>query len=359
MAYLSKYVSQINANYNAAIGYYKQRRAIFTRIYNTNYQRSFEAANIEFFDDFRIAFEEFSKNVIDQFANVASITDDLSLPNLEVNSQVIDTGLSVSDFQGANGMVLDKASIKRKLGFTYEKVLNEFFKNQALNPTNKAINQFVNIHTGDIIQKGFTFGHGGGAQIRADFAFSTTGAVSKNMEISTKLDQLLSTPSIVNSSEAISNIMSSHGYLSEKDFVGGFSVKNYNNNIAYTHSTPLMKEVNSAIASLGSHVSMEEATDNMLYVLSKHVISITSPTVLGLYKANSFAWMDEILDSNRYFFHLREYKGAGKRKRQVVVRNSAIYLQALGKNTFKYSIWQKGKGKDKFNVTIKTTSKLF
>ena len=54
------------------------------------------------------------------------------------------------------GVPLDKASIQRKLGFAYEKVLNNYFK-QNVGNVSSALNNFVNMHTGQILQKGLTF----------------------------------------------------------------------------------------------------------------------------------------------------------------------------------------------------------
>ena len=54
------------------------------------------------------------------------------------------------------GVPLDKASIQRKLGFVYEKVLNNYFK-QNVGNASSALNNFVNMHTGQILQKGLTF----------------------------------------------------------------------------------------------------------------------------------------------------------------------------------------------------------
>ena len=176
------------------------------------------------------------------------------------------------------------------------------------------------------------------------------------MELSTELD--LELQNHIANSDMINSIMSSSGYLDENSFVGGFSVKNYDHNIAYTHSSPLMQEVNKNIAELGSGVSIEEATDMMLYTLSKHIIAITSPTVIGLYKAHSFEWMHDILKSNRYVFHLREYKGNRGKQRQVQVGNSAIYLMQSSKNMFKYSVWKSKKGKYAV-AQVKSTSRFY
>ena len=356
MDYKLKYSAQIDQAYNAAANYYYQRRRIFEKLYRQNYKIAFETANEVFFTIYRKEFDEFSNKILQLFSSTSNISlNTIKLPELKFKDQVINTGLTVSDFL-KNGIPLDKASIQRKLGFTYEKVLDNYFK-QNVGPVSFALNDFVNIHTGEILQKGLTFKNT--AQIRADFAFSnlnTSNKVSNNMELSTELDLRLQ--NYINDADMINNIMSESGYLNENHFVGGFSVKNYDNNIAYTHSSPLMEEVNKNIAELGYNVSIEEATDMMLYTLSKHIIAITSPTVIGLYKAHSFEWMHDILKSNRYVFHLREYKGNRGKQRQVQVGNSAIYLMQSSKNMFKYSVWKSKKGKYAV-AQVKSTSRFY
>lgn len=354
MIAVSKYKAQIDANYNAAAQYYTARKKIFLSLYAQQYETNFNEANQMFFDFFRKEFDKFSQKVVERCEARDTSDAAIVIPKLQFNDTTIDTGITNEKLKG-----LKIAEVRRQLGFAYEQALQQYY-DRIVEKTSNGVDEFISMHTGDIVQNGFTFTHG--ASIRADFGFGTMSRaeVPKNLELSSTLAYELAKENIASNPGAITDLLTSAGYLDSTAFFGGFSVKNYSDNIAYTHSKPLMNTVNQELLKLGPQASVDEGLETIIYFLSKYIIAISSPTVLGLYTKNVFIYMDDLLEAYRYYFHLREYKGAGRRPRKLTVQNSAIYLLNLGKNVLKYSVWgSRGKNAKQGKAIIKTAGISF
>ena len=259
----SKYKSQIDANYKAAAHYYTQRKKIFLSLYQQQYQTNFKEANQMFFDKFREKFDEFSAQVIQRCENRNNVTDNIVVPTLQFKEQVIDTGITNERLIG-----LQIGEVRRQLGFAYEHALQQYF-DKIIEKSSDSVDAFIDIHTGDIVQDGFTFSHG--ASVRADFGFSTMSKEqakkSMHFELSSSLAHQLAQENVVANPEAVVSALTANGYLDSTKFIGGFSVKNYSENIAYTHSKPLMNTVNQELLKLGPKASVEEGLDTILFFI--------------------------------------------------------------------------------------------
>lgn len=332
--------AQINKNYDAAAVFYDQRKEIFLKQWSKQYSTSFEQVYNNFFSEFLLEFNKWSNKILEQFQRKEKI-DTKGVTAFTFKGQKIMTGLTADQLIGKTS-----AAQKRQMAFPFEKTIQQFF-NKIAHPTKNAISDFVAVHTGGIVQEGFTFAKGA-KMIRSDIAFSNLpgkGAkkIPEGMELSVDLDNNLQ--SIFTSftmspaqQQAVLMRQLQAGYLSEDKFVGGFSIKNYSKNIAYTHSKVLLDEVNESLRNI--YEKMPKQSDvQMRYVLSKHVIAITSPTVLGLITNKGLKWISEILRQNEYIMHLRFNKDYN----QFYVGNSAIYFAEKNRNRIKYSTWEHGK----------------
>ena len=337
----SQIEAQINKHYDAAAVYYDKRKELFLRQWSKKYSTSFETVSNQFLSEFLHAFNNWSNKILKQF-QASSTNKTKGVTAFTFKGQKIMTGLTGEQLIGKTA-----SAQKRQMAFPFEKTLQQFF-NKIAKPTDNAISDFVAIHTGGIVQEGFTFAGNSKKMIRSDIAFSNLSGkgdkkIPKNMELSVKIDdnlQQLSNQFQASQSyqEQVLQTMLQNGYLSEDKFVGGFSIKNYSKNIAYTHSKVLLDEVNSSLKNI--HEKMPKQSDvQMRYVLSKHVIAITSPTVLGLITNKGLKWMSEILRQNNYIMHLRFNKDYN----QFYVGNSAIYFAEKNRNSIKYSTWENGK----------------
>lgn len=307
---------------------------MFLNLYRQKTGENFQGAIEQTLSSFLNGFKNYEKKVLKQWQQQINSEQGISSiqQSFVVGKQRINTGLVPKDFLNAK----DKATAKRILAKGFEKGLSDYF-NKTSKSAAERVKNFTMQHVGGVVQKGFTFK--GARMIRSDIAFTQTKKIPENMELSYALDSDLQAKALLynNQKELEGQVISllSRHYLDPNTFVGGFSLKNYSESISYTSSEALREEVNMAISKVYNPAF---ADLYMKYVLSKHIIAITSPTVLGLITNKEFKWMSDLLKEKYYVFHLRKDLDHGN----FFVNNSSIYLQNQKKRQGVYSTWKSG-----------------
>lgn len=336
---INQYQAQIDKNYDVAIHFYEEREKMFLSLYKQRTGQNFSEIIQQEYASFINQWQEYQKKIIKQVQN-GTIKQQGNLQFVVQSSngakRRLDTGLNVAQIIGLKG-----AELKRRFAEPFENVLKAYFTPQKVEQSKKKVNSFILQHTGGVVQEGFTFKQGA-RMIRSDFTFTTGKNIPNTMELSCELDsniQALSNQytNTATLKETVADLLRER-YLTPETFAAGFSVKNYGSNIVYTHSKVIQDEVNKMILYLRA---VQEADITMKYVLSKHVIAITSPTVVGLMTTSSaggFSWMSDLLQHNRYVMHLRKNETTGR----FWIENSGIFLQNKDSTGGLYSTWNSG-----------------
>ena len=317
---------------------------MFLTVWQSKYQTNFETINNAGMEGFMSAWKAYQERILNNLATGVKMTSaDYGSFHLDDNVQ-IKTGVKKSEL-----LSLNSAALKRRFGLAFEEALKNYFNQNTIKYEGK-LNNFIARHVGDITQQAATFTKK--SFIRSDLAFTTQKSIPQNMELNFFIADQEKTN--VLTQQHIEKYLSEN-YLNQDKFTAGFSLKNYSENIAYTHSKVLMEKLNLELKELGyySEEQAQEANDYMLYFLSKYIIEITSPTVGGLYTDNGLVWMDQLLKKSRYFFHLRYYKNntmANRAKWQV--NNTAIYLQDKNISSVRYTKWSSTDSKN-FTMIVK------
>ena len=347
--------AQINKHYDAAVAYYEKRKELFLQQWGKTYKVGFQTVSETFLTDFLFQFEKWSKSVINKINSSGNLSSSYGIKSFSYQGQRISTGLTPEQL---NGKTI--AEQKRMLAIPLEKALQQYFNKMDLQTT-ESVKGFIAQHTGSIVQQGFTFGNAK-KMIRSDIAFTQGNMkIPNNMELSVEMDTNIQELSgKYNNKEdyeqALLATMKQAGYLSEDRFIGGFSIKNYNKNIAYTHSKALLDEINEKIKIFyGTNPTLPDLT--MRYCLSKRIIAITSPTVVGLITNKGLRWMSDILSSDQYIMHLRYNSD----KNNFYISNSAIYFAEKNRAKVKYSTWANGQmyGMMAYDLQLKSYTQLY
>lgn len=323
------YYSQIQNNYDIAVRYYSAKRNQLANYLVNNEIQNLELLNQEKIKRFVQAFKKYQEQTI---RNASSNTGNMVFTYVDQDTnekREINLGVTYAEIYAA--LQKNQSDGIRRFGVLLEKALESYFQELSVK-TGKSVQGFIAQQTGQIVQQGFTFSKG--QQIRADVTLGNVKNIQDTtMEITTttqeNINQILeSEGSTVNDkADQIMRLMGQQGFLDSKKLIAGFSVKNYQDNIAYTHSEKLRKTLNEQYADPAQYpASQEEAYEQMMYFLSKYLIAITSPNIVGLITQGGLEWMDELLEKSRYIFHIRFQQKRGKNNRYWV-QNSAIYLK--------------------------------
>lgn len=325
-------------NYQVAQRYYEQKKDMFIRLQagnkNKQYQKNIQQFYTELLPQFMEQFSKFEDKILSDVSANKNITNFSGfVVNINGINHKISTGLTKQDFLNK-----DYTTIKREFGFVFEKSLTNFFETYRKNISSN-VDNFIAEHTGEIVQEGLTFS-GGARAVRSDFVMRTKGKKAKNqtLELQTQL-QAFEDPNL-SYQEQVAAVFQElkKTYLNKKQFIGGFSVKNYDDNIGYTSSVKLQREFNEYLEQqkIYGKDSAEEAYAHMKYFLSKYVIAISSPSVIALITNKQFLWMHQMLQRYNYIFHLRY----NNNNSQYFVNNSQIFLEKQrGLNSFIISEW--------------------
>ena len=308
----SKLVSYTKKNYNNASVYYEKRKNMFLNQLTPKIKN--EILNLNDNEAFRLfmdKWEKFQKRVLEEVNKSDINLETAGKRYFQIKGKKIETELDLKDFIGKK----DSGSQKRVFATPFEKALTSFFNENILAIENSA-NNFIAQHTAQITQKGLTFK--GARQIRSDIAIKQTNqSIPNNMELNLQMDNI--EPRMV-SKKQWENILGE--YLQQGKIIGGISVKNYTEGMTYTSSLELMEKLNEEFYDYNIR-DAKYADVYMRYFLSKYVIAITSPSIIGLLTNKGFTWMDDLLRRSRYYFHLRQ----DVNKESIFhVANSSIYL---------------------------------
>lgn len=327
----SFYWSQIDKNYNTAAVFYEERKNMFLNLYQQRTKQNFEHTRQQGIASFIKQWKSYEERMIASIQNKNYQGIQYFSFSHNGKTEKLRTGLTPQFFLENPNM--SASEIKKRFATPFELVLKEYF-NRDLQHMQRGIDNFIMQHTGQIVQKGFTFK--GERAIRSDIAFTTGRAIPNHMELSTGFDTMIQKYSTVYNDQARLNnsvvTLLRNKYLNPNNFAAGFSIKNYSESISYTSSKNIQDEVNLLIR---YQTRADEADVSMKYVLSKHVIAITSPTVLGLITTKGFTWMSDLLRMKRYIMHLRR----DDKTKRFWVENPNIYFQDNNKTSGVYSNW--------------------
>lgn len=347
------YINKTQENYRIAISYYTAKRAQFANYLIQNEIQGLELFKQEQIKAFVNSFKNFQQDIINKASTNIDNTQTMSFTHEE---KTINLGMTYADI--STTILKDKASGIRKFGPLFEIAFAQYFSDLSQKFSHNLSN-FISQRTGEIVQEGFTFQ--GKRQIRSDVTLGNVQNIKDTqMEISIdmqdRINEIMNSDlNVTQRAENIIGLMKNQGYLSDTNVIAGFSLKNYSDNIAYTHSEKLKNSLNKEYQKFPP-ASNNEAYTQMMYYLSKYLIAITSPNIVGLISYQGLEWMDDVLEKYRYIFHIRTRTRA-KEEEKFWIENSAIYLQKQNVAA-KMSRWNV-RGKKTGLITLNLNANVF
>ena len=302
-------------NYNVAISYYAQKRAMMEQYYEQHMSTSINALQEYITTIIEKFHEQIVKQVVDNitFQEGKAIVNK-SLPNLEV---VLPVQEILEKIANAKGHGYTKQGVGALIGNTFES-----YSTKALQGTNEefkdavsgAASQLADIVVDDLINNLNVVGTGnikgraatvkGVKNIRPDIGlnFSDEQLQGYNVELEgwlnlSNIDALKM--EVLQDHELLKNFLQSNAY--------GLSVKVWSqaNNKEFAQSSTLQEMINNQLitySQYGNRTTWEGqyTMDFVNLQVSKYLINIISPTNVAIVTSSGFTWMNDFL-ANKLF----------------------------------------------------------
>ena len=219
--------------------------------------------------------------------------------------------------------------INRLTADGFEKAFEHYLSNWFSKVASSELETYATQQTGKIMQEGLTFATGQQKMIRPDVALFNKeewkvneSSINKPVELLTEIDYsgIEKRLNELTTEEYVQQVLQLlNGNITGYDEFYGFSLKNYTHQVHYTSSSRLKKQLNEEMKSIewGSRRAYME------YFLSKYIIAITSPTVIGLVKQDSFEWMHDVLRRQIYAFVMKKSSnGAPQATSSIILKDN-------------------------------------
>ena len=342
-------VTSVDANYQIAINYYKQKREMMNNLFRQDVGATFEA----FADYINQKVQEFQSQVVDQVFAAANFengryTVSKSLPDMQYNYHAQKVLEQIAN--NPNGLM--RRNISSFLGIEFEHFLKESFE---AGPLTEAVSAFGAGIISNFL-KGFESQHTGSQtstsavvmgskNIRSDIVIMKKGEVffkDDSGNLRTTSGGAVEFSEFINidefdTSEGITSREVLESYAS-KTF--GFSMKLWKNENGkeFSSSSVLQQMLNATFASTRPNTWESQYTiEYVVQTLSKYLINIISPTSVAMITGRGFEWMDDFLQ-NKIFYMMVQMANHKKSKRgpgmegHPSIEDSAIRIRTLGNN---------------------------